>query len=233
MRPEASAEFRAGAAAIFPAVVAVIPFGLLLGARAAQQGLSTLEVVVMSASVFAGSAQFIVVDLWTEPAPWLLALVATLLVNSRHLLMGASLAPKIDHFGRGRSLAALFLMADETWAMAERRAAERRLSFAYYLGLGLVLWLNWIFWTGLGAAAGTLLEDPAALGFDFAFTAIFLTLLVGLWRGPRTGVAIATSAAAAIAVHLAVDGPWHIAAGGIAGALAGAVMGPEKAARPA
>lgn len=230
MRPDSAAELRAGAVAILPAAVAVVPFALLMGALAAQKGLSPLEVTAMSLLVFAGSAQFIVVEAWTEPAPWLLASAAALMVNARHLLMGASLAPKIGHFGRRRSLFALFLMADEVWAMAERRAIERRLSLAYYLALGLVLWLNWVVWSGVGAAAGALLDDPAALGFDFAFTAIFLTLLVGLWRGPRTGVAIAAGAAAALAVHLAVEGPWYIAAGGIAGALAGAATGPDKAA---
>ncbi|SME90375.1 4-azaleucine resistance probable transporter AzlC [Tistlia consotensis] len=233
MQPEAVtesalAELRAGVVDVFPAAVAVVPFGLLLGALAAQQGLSPLEVLVMSATVFAGSSQFVAVKLWSDPAPWLLVTVSALMVNCRHVLMGASLAPKIRHIHGFRSLVTLFLMADEVWALAEQRAVRRRLTFAYYLGLGGFLYLNWVAWNGVGAVVGALLEDPAAYGFDFAFTAIFLTLLVDLGRGPRSAVAIAASAGVATATYLLVDGPWYIAAGGLAGALAGALVGPAR-----
>lgn len=72
------------------------------------------------------------------------------------------------------------------------------------------------------------MSDPAAYGFDFAFTAIFVGLLASLWQGSRTGLAIAVSAATASAVHLAFAGPWYIAAGGIAGAAVGALAWKPK-----
>jgi branched chain amino acid efflux pump len=221
------AEMRAAAIAVLPAAVAVVPFGLLLGALAAQKGISVPEMMLMSATVFAGSAQFVAVEIWREPVPWLLLTVTALMINLRHLLMGASLAGKIHHFGRGASLIALFTMVDETWALCEQRAARTKLSATYMLTMGAILWLNWVGWTSLGAALGGLIGDPARFGADFAFPAIFLTLLVGLWQGPRTGVAIAASAIVAALVHLSVDGPWYIAAGGIAGALAGAFCAPS------
>lgn len=235
MRPDAKPgavadEVRAALVAVLPASIAMIPFALLLGALAAQKGLSPLEVMLMSALVFAGSAQFIAIDIWTDPAPWLLLTVTALLINMRHLLMGASLSPKIRHFGTGESLLALFTMVDETWALSEQRAATRRVTFTYMFAMGAMLWVNWVALTGLGSAIGNLMGDPARYGFDFAFTALFLTLIVGLWRGHRTSVAIAASAIAATAFHLAFDGPWYIAAGGIAGALAGAIHGPSDAA---
>lgn len=224
--PETLAEMRDGAIDVLPAAVAVVPFALLLGALAAQKGISVPEMVLMSATVFAGSAQFVAVDIWREPVPWLLLTVTALMINLRHLLMGASLAGKIGHFGTGTSLIALFTMVDETWALAERRAARTKLSATYFLTMGLILYVNWIGWTGLGAALGGLIGDPSRYGADFAFPAIFLTLLVGLWQGRRTGVAIAASAIVAALVYLSFEGPWFIAAGGIAGALAGAVIGP-------
>lgn len=228
MRPETLTEMRAGAIAVVPAAVAVVPFGLLLGALAAQKGITVPEMILMSATVFAGSAQFVAVDIWREPVPWLLLIVTAAMINLRHLLMGASLAGKIHHFGTGTSLIALFTMVDETWALCEQRAVRAKLTPAYMLTMGGILYANWIGWTGLGAALGTLLGDPARYGADFAFPAIFLTLLVGLWRGPRTGVAIAASAIVAAIVHLSFEGPWFIAAGGIAGALAGALCGPAE-----
>lgn len=228
MPPDFSAEARAGALAILPAAVAVIPFGLLLGALAAQKGLSPLEMTLMSALVFAGSAQFVAVDIWREPAPWLLLTFTALLINSRHLLMGASLAGKMGHFGPAQSLAGLFVLADEVWAMAEARARRHQLGFGFLFGAGGLLWVNWIAWTGLGAAVGMVISDPAVYGFDFAFTAIFIGLLASLWRGHATGLAIAVSAVVATATYLAVEGPWYIAAGGLAGAAAGALLGPVE-----
>ena len=217
MPRSAGAEFRTGFATILPAMIAVVPFGLLLGAAAAQKGLSVLEVVLMSALVFAGSSQFVAVDLWSDPAPWAALGFAALLINLRHVLMGASIAGKLGAFPRwGRALAVFFL-ADEAWAMAERRALTYTLTPAFYAGLVVFFYLSWIFWTALGAAIGPALGDPAALGFDFAFTAIFIGLVAGFWKGPRTGFVIAASAVTAALVHRAVEGPWYVLAGALAG----------------
>src|SRR3546814_19515182 len=70
----------------------------------------------------------------------------------------------------------------EIWAFALRRGAERPLTPAYYFGLSLPLYLGWIATTTLGAIFGGVLQDPARYGLDFAFTAVFLTLLVSLWK---------------------------------------------------
>lgn len=218
-----AAEFRAGAAMIVPAAVAVVPFALLLGALAAQKGLSMLEVGLMSALVFAGSAQFVSVDIWREPAPWLLLAFTTLVINLRHVMMGASLSRRLGAFGPASRAAAVFLMADEIWAMAEQRAAGARLTPAFYAGLALPLYANWIGWTVAGAGLGAAISNPAAWGFDFAFVAIFIGLIVGFWKGPATGVVIAVSAAAAILVERLVGGVWHIVAGGLAGMIIAAV----------
>lgn len=217
-------EFRQGTVAVLPAAVAVVPFGLLLGALAAQKGLSTLEVALMSSLVFAGSAQMVAVDIWREPAPWLLLGLATLTINLRHLMMGASLS---RHFGGfkpwQRFLSAAFL-ADEIWALAERRAAQGRLHPAYYAGLAASLYGNWVVWTIAGAILGPALENPAAWGFDFAFTAIFLGLIAGFWRGRGTGFVIATSAIAAVLMQAAAGGVWHVLAGGLAGMVTAALL---------
>ncbi|MGI9412684.1 MAG: AzlC family ABC transporter permease, partial [Hyphomicrobiales bacterium] len=183
MSTHSVSEFRAGVVAILPAAVAVVPFGLLLGARAVEQGLSVAEVALMGATVFAGSAQFVVIDIWTEPAPWFLIALTTLLVNIRHVLMSASIAGKLGGFAPASRPFAVFFLADEVWAIAERRAQAGRLTPAYYAGLAGLLYVNWVFWTVAGALAGRAIADPHALGFDFAFTAIFIGLLTGFWRG--------------------------------------------------
>lgn len=222
--PSAWEEFRQGAVAVSPAAVAVIPFGLLLGALAAQKGLSPVEVGLMSSLVFAGSAQMVAVDIWRDPAPWVLLGVTTLTINLRHLMMGASLSLQLGGFRPWQRLVGFAFLADEIWALAERRAALGQLHPAYYAGLAGLLYANWVVWTMTGAILGPAIENPAAWGFDFAFTAIFLGLIVAFWRGSGTALVMAASAAAAVVTQAALGGVWHVIAGGMAGMAAAALI---------
>lgn len=221
-------DFALGLWHIAPLLVGVVPFALLMGALAAQKGFGPLEMVLMSGLVFAGASQFVALELWRDPIPMLAIIVATGMVNLRHVMMGAAMQPAMIRFNRWQAPATLFLMADEIWALAMRRAAEGQLSPAYYFGLGLSLYLNWVFWTALGTVIGGVIEDPARYGFDFAFTAIFLVLIVGLWRGRASVAPVVASAAVALAAHAWLPGVWYIVLGGTAGALAGAFSGSRK-----
>ncbi|GAC1042706.1 AzlC family ABC transporter permease [Rhizobium sp. No.120] len=210
-------EFKAGMHAIFPLIVAVVPIGLVFGAVSATKGLSPLETTLMSALVFAGGSQFVAMDIWTHPASWIGAGFAALLVNVRHLLMSASIGTKMQSFtGIKRYLAMLFL-ADEIWAMAEFRAGTMRLTPAWYAGIATPFYLAWIGSSLAGALLGAFLGDPAVIGLDFAFPAVFIVLVMGFWKGSETGAVLAASGIAAVTVHQFVPGVWHIAAGALAG----------------
>ncbi len=212
-----ASEFKAGMRAIFPLIVAVLPIGLVFGAVSATKGLSPLETTLMSALVFAGGSQFVAMDIWTHPASWIGAGFAALLVNVRHLLMSASIGTKMQSFsGIKRYLAMLFL-ADEIWAMAEFRAGTMRLTPAWYAGIVTPFYLAWVGSSLAGALLGAFLGDPAVIGLDFAFPAVFIVLVMGFWKGPETGAVLAASGIAAVAVHQFVPGVWHIAAGALAG----------------
>ncbi len=225
----ASAEFRAGALAILPAGIAVIPFGLLLGALAAQKGLSALEVALMSGLVFAGSSQFVAVEIWSEPAPWALLGLTALTINLRHVMMSASVVRHMGGFGRSGRVASLFFLADEVWALAEQRAVQRgAVAPAFYAGMAIPFYLNWLAWTVAGTALGALMANPAAWGFDFAFAAFFIGLIAGFWKGGATGVVIAVSAGAAVLVERVAGGVWHILAGGLAGIVIAALGGAAR-----
>ncbi|WGF89829.1 AzlC family ABC transporter permease [Marinivivus vitaminiproducens] len=222
-RPSRGDGALAGFLLILPVLVATAPFGLLWGAIAARQGLSAAEVALMSGLVFAGGAQFVVIDLWREPAPVLFMTVTAALVNVRHILMGAAFPPLLTRFRPGLAYAGLFLLVDESWALALRRAEGRPLDPAFWFGLTVPMWFNWTISTTAGALLGQAIADPAGFGLDFAFTAIFIGLTVGLWRGvSRSFLPWLASAAAASAAYLLIGSPWHVAAGGLAGLLIGA-----------
>ncbi|WP_406854301.1 AzlC family ABC transporter permease [Alsobacter sp. KACC 23698] len=213
-------EIRDGLRDIAPAMVAAIPIGLLFGALCAGKGLSPAEVALMGGLVFAGGAQFAAVEVWRTPAPIGVLAFSTLLINARHILMGASLAPKIARFAPWKRALGVFTMADENWAMAERRALRRPLTFAYFAGTGALFWLNWVIWTTLGAVGGSFLGDPRRLGADFAFTALFIGLVAGFWKGRATAVTVAASAGASALAYVTAGTPWHVAAGALAGIVA-------------
>ena len=227
-RTEYGREARAGLRDIAPAAIAAIPIGLLFGAVAAGKGMTTAEVTLMSTLVFAGGAQFAAIETWVHPAPIAALAFATFLINVRHVLMGASLSPKMK-LSRTQELLAYFFLTDESWALAERRALDRPVTGAYWAAMAGMLFANWVVSTTLGAILGSFLGDPARLGADFAFTALFIGLIAGFGRSRVTLVTVGTSAAVAALVHHFIGAPWHVACGAIAGIAAAYLAAPKEA----
>jgi 4-azaleucine resistance transporter AzlC len=224
------AEIAAGVRDIWPVLVAAFPIGLLFGALCAAKGLSPAEAGLMSILVFAGGAQFAAVELWTTPVPVAALVFSTALINARHVLMGASLAPKLAGFALWQKLIGFHFMTDESWALAERRALERRITPAYWFALALLLPVSWVGGTLLGAWLGSFMGDPARFGADFAFTALFIGLVAAVWRGRITFITVIASGLASAATYALAGPPWHVGAGAVAGILAAYIAAPDEAA---
>ena len=127
-----------------------------------------------------------------------------------------------------RAYAALFFMVDEAWAMSLRRSGQGRFTIGYYAGLCGTLYLSWLATTFAGALLGGLVVDPARYGFDVVFTAIFVVLIVGLWKGKRDLPSWAASALVAVACHRWLPGNWYIFLGGAAGMLTAVLLWSEE-----
>jgi branched chain amino acid efflux pump len=216
---------RRGARRTVPLGVTVVVYGTVFGALAAQAGLSPLEAVLMSALVFAGGAQFIALELWQAPVPIVALAITTLVVNLRLLLMGASLSSWLGALRPARRALTAGLISDESWALTTQAKEGGERDRAFLVGTGAVLFAAWVSATALGAATGNLVGDPATLGLDFTFTAVFLTLLLGFWRGPTVLAPWLLSAAVALVVEELISGPWFIIVGGLAGSVYGAWRG--------
>mgnify|MGYP000008805841 CR=1 FL=1 len=229
--PEVRSDFAEGLRAIAPLVIAALPIGLVFGALAAQKGLSPFETMLMSSVVFAGGSQFVAIDFWADPVPWVAITISALLVTIRHVLMPASLGTKTRQMRFGKQLIAYGFLADEVWALSEHRARKGRVSFPFMMGLALPFYLNWLVMTGVGASLGTLLADldPAKWGFDFAFPAIFIGLIMGFWQGKKTAAILGASGLAAVACKWFVPGAWYIAAGAVAGVAVAAITASDEA----
>ncbi|WAX97597.1 AzlC family ABC transporter permease [Aminobacter sp. NyZ550] len=227
-------EFWRGMRSCTPVLLGIVPYALVLGAQAAQKGLSPVEVPLMTGLNFAGGSEFAAIQVWTSPPYVLLIVAITFLVNSRHLLMGAALAPFLRHLPRRKVFPALFLMCDESWALgladARKRAAAGSgpaFSLPYYAGASIPFYLAWVVFTGLGGALGPVLGDVEAYGFDMAFPAVFLVLLAGMWKGVAAARPWLVSLVVAAIVYLLVPGAWYVAAGALSGLVAAYVLAGE------
>lgn len=225
-----SPEAREGVRDIAPVMIAAVPIGLLFGAVATSKGLSATEVTLMSVLVFAGGAQFAAIELWGTPVPVGAVLFSTLLVNARHVLMSASLAPKLSRFSTRQRYLGFFFLTDEAWALAERRAAHATVTPAYWFATAALLPAAWVGSSALGALLGALLGDPNRFGADFAFTALFIGLVAGFNKGRITAATVAASGATAALLHLTAGAPWHVLGGALAGILAAYIVARPEAA---
>ena len=185
----------AGARAVAPVALAVAAFGLTFGVLARDAGFGSVAMVVFSATTFAGSAQFAAASVLSVGGTVAAAIAAAVLLNTRYVPIGISVAPALSGPVWKRALRAQ-LVVDESWAVGHLGGG--RYDPALILGAGLVLWLTWVTSTAVGAVAGDLLGDPERLGLDAAFPALFLALLVGQIDGPRGVQAAILGAAIAL-----------------------------------
>lgn len=226
-----SDQFYAGARACIPVCISIAAYGLVWGVLARGAGLSLLEVIMMSGLVFAGSAQFVALDLWTATPATLPVgplVIAALIVNLRYLLLTATLRPLYPDKGLWRGVFSLYLVTDENWAMTVGAMARGGGSVAFLLGGGALAWVAWMSTNLIGYGVGSAIDEPARWGLDFAFTATFLALLLGMWKGRSDLVPWLVAALAAILTSHFVDGSWHILVGGLLGSLVGAWLEVRK-----
>ncbi len=205
-----------------PLSIGTVPFGLVVGIAANGAGLSLAECELMSILCFAGSAQLVALTTWSAAAPIMGATLGALVVNLRLALMGPVLAPWLDRLRGWRRWGSLFVMADQNWALSVREMNRGGGDAAYLLGSGGANWIVWAISTLVGHEAGALLRPPPGHPIFFAALAVFLSMLVTMWRGPRDLAPWAIAAGVAVAMsRLFPGGSWHI----VAGALAGSVVG--------
>lgn len=216
---------REGAIKVLPIALIDVPFAIVLGVLARQAGMSTVEVVLMSMLVFAGGSQLIIVGIWAYPVPVLTILLTTLVVNLRHLMMGASLRPWFAKLNPLKTYTSAHFITDETWALTIAHFKSGGRDAAFLMGSGLMLFVLWVGGTGLGhlLGAGLSSQDLVTWGIDFVVTAVFVALAVSLWRGKSDLLPWVVAAGVSLGAYLLLPGTrWYILLGGLAGSVVGA-----------
>jgi 4-azaleucine resistance transporter AzlC len=218
----------AGARTFVPVAISIAAYGVVWGVLARGAGLSLLEVILMSGLVFAGSAQFVALDLWTltpSSLPIGPLIVAALIINLRYVLLTATLRPLFGPGQQLRGALTMFMVSDETWALTVGEMSKgKRGTVGFLVGAGIVAYAVWMASTVTGHVLGSAIDDPTKYGLDFAFTATFLALLLGMWKGKADLVPWIVGALAAIVSARLVPGSWYILIGGLVGSFAGALF---------
>lgn len=222
----ARSEFVAGVRDTFPLIVGAVPFGLIFGALAAGSGLSFAAAAAMSAVVFAGSAQFIALSLVAAGTTWPFIVLTTLVVNLRHALYSATLAPQVTRLSQRWRIPLAFWLTDETFVIAANRYNQKDASphkHWYWLGSAVSMYANWQLCTWLGLLFGQLMPNAAAWGLDFAMPATFIGIVVPYLKNrPMLAAVIISGLVAMLAYPLPNKLGLILAA--IAGVTAGIIV---------
>jgi 4-azaleucine resistance transporter AzlC len=212
--------FTGGARAGLPVVLGYLGIGIAAGVVERAAGLSYAEVLLVSTVLYAGSAQFVLASMLSlgNPAP---AIIATVfLLNLRHLLLSAALAPRLRRIAAWKNALIGLQLTDETFVVASGRGELRA---AWMAGLNLAAWSTWAVANLAGAALSGALGDTRTLAF--ALPCMFAGLLVMQARSAPSrrvvaGVCLVAGAVAA-ALHFLWPGPQAIVLATLLGATAG------------
>jgi 4-azaleucine resistance transporter AzlC len=216
-----SRSFWAGVRAEIPLLIGVFPFGLIYGALAIDSGLPPLAAQLMSSIVFAGSSQFIAAQLFHESAPGPVIVLTIAVVNLRHMLYSASLAPYLAPLSMAWKALLSYLLTDEAYAptiLHYEKDGTERTGHWFFLGAGLALWSTWQVTTGLGILLGSAIPDSWSL--DFALPLTFIAMVVPALKDRP---AIAAALSAGVTALLAYSLPYRL--GLIVAALVGITVG--------
>ena len=221
--PSSRSEFIAGVKAELPILLGVIPFGLIYGVLASGAGLPASLAQAMSSIVFAGSAQFIAAQLIGTGAPALVLILTTLVVNLRHMLYSASVAPYIKHLRSQWKWLLAYLLTDEAYAVTilhyqETDDTPLTHKHWFFLGSGLALWSTWQVSTAVGIFVGA--QVPASWSLDFTLALTFIALVVPALKDRAGWVAALVGGTVAV---LAAGLPFKL--GLILAALTGILAG--------
>ena len=222
MQDTPAVQFFAGARAELPILLGVAPFGMIYGILALGAGLSPLAAQAMSAIVFAGSSQFMLVQLVGMGTPALVMILTGFVINLRHALYSASIAPHTLSLNPLWKGLLSYLLTDEAYAVSilhyNKADSTSVNKHWYFFGAGLTLWTSWQISTAIGIFLGK--QVPSSWGLDFTLALTFIALVFPVIRDRPT---LFAAVAARITSNLAAGLPYKL--GLVSAALVGILAG--------
>lgn len=218
---------RAGQKAAGVILASYIPFGIAAGAAMGATSVDPLISILSSPIIFAGTAQIAAVQLLHVGAALAIVVLTVAVINARHLLYSAALAPHLADWSTPQRLGAAFLLADPVYALAASRydapdkggsTSEKR---AFYFAAGLTCLFGWTLLLAIGVVAGGFI--PEWVPFELAIPLTFLLLTLPLIKNSAGLVAAAVAGIVALVANFLPLG-IGLMVGAVAGMVAGAIV---------
>lgn len=220
-QPETRTALTDGMKSILPLLVGVVPFGLIFGVTAAGSDVGGGLGYATSLIIFAGAAQLATVQLITDGAAAAVVIATALVINARHLMYSAALAPHFRELSPADRLVLPYVLTDQAFAVSiSQYETQRTASYKrwFYVGAAVGLWVSWQITTSTGVVLGATI--PEAWSLDFAIPLVFLALLIPGLRDRPSLIAAVVGGTVAV---LANDVDYNL--GLIIGALSGIAAG--------
>ena len=195
-------QFLKGVKDTFPILIGVAPFGMIYGVMAVKAGLTAAAAQAMSVILFAGSSQFMVVQLISAGTPWLVIVTTAFIINLRHALYSASIAPHIRRLSPLWKGLLAYTLVDEAYAIGIthfEQNGSKELQHWYLFAAGLALWTCWQASTALGIFLGA--QIPAEWSLDFTLALTFIALVVPALKDRPLVLAALSAGITAAAAH--------------------------------
>lgn len=223
-----TSEIRDGLRDGLPIVSAIAPYAAVFGAVAVESGLSVVETMLTSGSIYAVASQYVMVESYQDQLPVWAILLAFLAVNFRHVLYSAASTRWLTQFSGPQKALAFFVLHDAQFASAEARAAKMTVTPGWYFSYALLVYAGWMIANFVGAQFGRLIGDLSRYGLDMLLPLFFAAMVFSLRKKQRFASTLLVSLTAGLLAYFTVGSPWHITLGGLAGILTAAALSSPK-----
>lgn len=219
-------EFFSGVKDCIPTLFGYLSIGFACGVVSKSCGMSICETVAMSTFIYAGSSQFIAASMIFSSASILQTILTIFLVNFRHLLMSAAMAPYFKNNSPKKNFTVGVLMTDETFALASSHGnTNNSINYKWMMGVNITAYLNWIAATFVGACFSSLIYDYKKFGLDFALPAMFIGLLISNLKEGSEVKKSASIVISSVIVFIVSIQVFSVNTGIIISAVVGAIIG--------
>lgn len=215
---------RDGFVAVAPLWPSMITVGIAFALVCRAAGLTGLETQLLSALLFAGTAQFAFADLVGKKTGALAIAATVLFLNLRHILYGLSANRWLAGSPGPPKVVLAFFLVDESFGLAEARAQRGRPSGWFLAGVGAALWVSFNASTLVGVVAGELVNIPDSIGLDFVFPLSFVAITLPLIRSRRHVAAVAVAGLTTVAMVQVANSGVTVLAASLAAVAVGALL---------
>lgn len=210
MQHTAKQQYIAGLRAGSPVILGFVPVALAYAIMARQAGFTVAQTCGMSLLVFAGASEIMSVGMYTQGASLIAMILATFLLNLRHIIMSTCVFNRMEPTHPAARLLASFFVTDESFAIFTTGKDGHR-SVHFFLGLATVTYVFWNLGTLVGAIASSLLPDIISASLGIALYAMFIALLLPSLPGDRRlGLLVILTAVCNTLLSQIMDNSWSL-----------------------